>query len=582
MNMPSSTSLLPDGMPDGRALVDEGLAIGNAITMGVSSMCESHGVSSEVEYKRKMRAEGRLMTAFNIGMKTWEETASALVSIHQQCEERGFRIDRYQMQLDRRMGLPRELWDGVPKETGPMLETREQWQEVAQVVPIQPHLGDMMIGSPASVENTVNALQAGVNYIGNMSQFNWKYPSFPGDDVEQMAEMVKALGLMASKAEFGATVHSYLDDGYPAQFKDFCSYIGWSMFERHIVDDCIGARVSISYGGLTHHPVTKAAMILALETLTPPESCNAFYHSNTTDYSLQTDSNFGIVSLDDLYMMLAQTRSGSFAATMSVPVTEPLRIPTWEEIVQVQTVARRVARDADRLMETLNWPMIEGLRDRLLEGGRQFFDNLLQGLEDLGVDTGDPLQMLIAVRRLGAPTIENRYGVGDRPLADTELYQPDVPTDTFLDFVERTNQIRNSLSGHQTPGAEHLKLVVGSTDIHEYALFLLVEALKTLGVQAIIAGTSVDPDEFADLVLEAGADAVLVTTHNGMALTYAKALKLAFEQSGLDVPIAMGGTLNQDVEGEPAPVDVTDDLQKLGIRVCTDIADILNIVRAAT
>lgn len=581
MNTLSAASLLPDSMPDGRTLVGEGVAIGNAITKGVSLLCKQHGVKSEVEYKRKMGAEGRLMTAFNIGMKTWEETAAALENVHRECEKRGFRIDRYQMQLDRRMGLPRQFWDAVPKETGPMLESTEQWQAVSQVVPIQPHLGDMMIGSPASVDNTVNALESGVDYIGNMSQFNWKYPSFPGDDVEQMAEMVKALGLMASKVEQGATVHSYLDDGYPAQFKDFCSYIGWSMFERHIVDECAGARVSISYGGLTHHPVTKAAMILALETLTPVESCNAFYHSNTTDYSRQIDANFGVVTLDDLYMMLAQTRSGSFAATMSVPVTEPLRIPTWEEIVQVQTLARRVARDADRLMETLNWPLIEALRDRLLQGGRQFFENLLQGLEELGVDIGDPLQLLISVRRLGAPAIENRYGVGDRPLRDSELYQPEVPTDTFLDFVERSNQIRTHLAGQTAPGSAHLKLVVGSTDIHEYALFLLIEALKTLDVHAVIAGTSVDPDEFADLALEARANAVLVTTHNGMALTYAKALREAFAQRDLDIPIAMGGTLNQDMDDEPAPVDVTEALQDLGIRVCTQVTDILSIIRAA-
>ena len=176
----------------------------------------------------------------------------------------------------------------------------------------------MMIGSPASLDNALLALEAGVNYIGNMSQFNWRYPAWPGDDVEQMAEMVKALGVMAAKSAEGAMVHSYLDDGYPAQFKDYCSYVGWAMFERRIVNDCAGASISVSYGGLTHHPVTKAAMILALESIKPHDACNAFYHSNTTALSVETDVNFGVVSLDDLYMMLAQMRSGSYAATMSV------------------------------------------------------------------------------------------------------------------------------------------------------------------------------------------------------------------------------------------------------------------------
>ena len=575
--------LLPRDMPDGRQIAAEGRDLGREITVGVSALCEMHQVRSEVEYKRKMRDQGRFMTAFNIGMKTWDDTARALESIHANCEQRGFRIDRYQMQLDRRMGLPESLWNSVPKETGPMLENREQWQSIAHVVPIQPHLGDMMIGSPASVRNAAHALEAGVSYIGNMSQFNWRYPAWLGDDVEQMAEMVKALGLMASKVDDGAMVHSYLDDGYPAQFKDFCSYIGWSMFERHVVDHCIGARVSISYGGLTHNPATKAAMILAVEALTPDDACNAFFHSNTTGYSLDTDANFGVVSLDDLYMMLAQQRARSFAATMSVPVTEPIRIPTWEEIVQVQTVAHRVAAEAQRLMDTVDWPGIEENRDRLLDGGRRFFENLMQGLDELSVDTEDPLQLLVAVRRLGAPTIENRFGVGSPPADDSSLYQPEVATDTFLDFLERRNQVRGVLLNDPIRSTDSgRRVIVGSTDIHEYALFLLVEALRTLGVETVVAGTSVDPNEFADLALEANASAIFITTHNGMALTYAKNLLDELRDRGLSTPVAMGGTLNQDAPGESAPVDVAEELSALGIRVCNQITDVADVVRGHT
>ena len=48
--------------------------------------------------------------------------------------------------------------------------------------------------------------------------------------------MVKALGLMAAKRDDDAMTQSYLEDGYPAQFKDYCSYIGWTLFERYLVD----------------------------------------------------------------------------------------------------------------------------------------------------------------------------------------------------------------------------------------------------------------------------------------------------------------------------------------------------------
>lgn len=581
MTSPDMRSYLPQDLPDGRALLAEGLRLGDDVKMGVSLLCEMHGVRSEVAYKKKMTAEGRLMTSMNIGMQTWEDTARAMEQIWEACEQRGFRIDRYQMQMDRRMGLPPEMWDRAAKETGPMLETQAHWWATAHTVPIQPQLGDMMIGSPMSVSNARNALESGVTYIGNMSQFAWKYPGWPGDDVEQMAEMIKALGLMASKRDEDAMMQSYLEDGYCAQFKDYCSYIGWALFERYLIDEVAGARLSIAYGGLTHNPITKAAMVLALEAIKPEGTVNSFYHCNTTAYSPEIDENFAVLSIDDLYLLLAQHRTGSGAAVLSIPVTEALRIPTWEEIVQVQTVARRIANDADRLAEGLNWPHIEALRDRMVEGGRRFYENIMEGLVDLGVDMHDPMQLLLTIRRLGGAEIENRWGIGELPASDTELYSPTIPTDTFQDFVNRREHVKSVFAGTKIERAKDVRLVIGSTDIHEYALFLLVDAVKALGLEPIIAGTSVDPDEFADLALEAGANAILVSTHNGMALTYARQLQHEIAARQLEIPIAMGGTLNQDVEGEPAPIDVKDDLVKLGVHVCTDVTDVLDVIRAA-
>jgi methylmalonyl-CoA mutase cobalamin-binding subunit len=576
-----ANAYLPQDCPDGRALLEEGRRLGDDVTMGVSLLCSTHGVRSEVEYKKKMIEEGRIMASMNIGMQTWAETARALEMIWDESERRGFRIDRYQMQLDRRMGLPPELWDKAAKETGPMLETRDDWWATAHTVPIQPQLGDMMIGSPMSVSNARNALESGVTYIGNMSQFAWKYPGWPGDDVEQMAEMVKALGLMASKRDDDAMMQSYLEDGFCAQFKDYCSYIGWALFERYLIDEVVGARLSIAYGGLTHNPVTKAAVVLALEAIKPEGTCNSFYHCNTTAYSPEIDENFAVLSIDDLYLMLAQARTKSGAAVLSIPVTEALRVPSWEEIVQVQTVARRVAAETDRLMESFNWPYIEDLRDRMIEGGRRFFENIMQGLPDLGVDMSDPMQILITIRRMGGTAIENRWGVGGLPVSDTEIYQPKIPADTYLDFVDGRARVKSMFASASIEAADEIRLVVGSTDIHEYAMFLIVEALQSLGIEPVVAGTSVDPDEFADLAIEAGATAILVSTHNGMALTYAKQLIKEAAERRLSIPIAMGGTLNQDIEGEPTPIDVKEDLKDLGIRVCADVSDLLDVIRPA-
>jgi methylmalonyl-CoA mutase cobalamin-binding subunit len=229
-------------------------------------------------------------------------------------------------------------------------------------------------------------------------------------------------------------------------------------------------------------------------------------------------------------------------------------------------------------MESFNWDHIEDLRDRMIDGGRRFYANIMEGLTDLGVDMGDPMQLLLTIRRMGGTAIENRWGVGELPKSDAEIYTPEIPTDTYLDFVERRTRVKKVFSANGIDKKEQIRLVVGSTDIHEYAMFLIVEGLQTLGIEPIVAGTSVDPDEFADLALEAGASAILVSTHNGMALTYAKQLRDEVASRGLDLKIAMGGTLNQDVEGQATPVDVKDDLKALGVHVCTDVTDLLNVI----
>ncbi|MBT6205422.1 MAG: hypothetical protein HOI34_17240 [Rhodospirillaceae bacterium] len=64
-----------------------------------------------------------------------------------------------------------------------------------------------------------------------------------------------------------------------------------------------------------------------------------------------------------------------------------------------------------------------------------------------------------------------------------------------------------------------------------------------------------------------------------MALDYAERLQREFQVRDLTIPIVMGGKLNQDRPEEPAPVDVSDDLARLGIHVCDDIDGLLAALR---
>jgi hypothetical protein len=158
-------------LPDFNSLRAQAKSLAAQISIGRSAFLDAHGVRSELEYKQQAIRNKQIMYHAHIGMNDIGSTAAAVAKIHQQLTTRGFRLDRAGFALDRRMGLPPEMRAAAAAETGPMLEQRQDWSALAQAAPIQPHLGDFMIGQPASVANTLEALRIGCTTIGNLSQF---------------------------------------------------------------------------------------------------------------------------------------------------------------------------------------------------------------------------------------------------------------------------------------------------------------------------------------------------------------------------------------------------------------------------
>ena len=77
-------------------------------------------------------------------------------------------------------------------------------------------------------------------------------------------------------------------------------------------------------------------------------------------------------------------------------------------------------------------------------------------------------------------------------------------------------------------------------------------------------GTEVNPDKIAQAASSDEVEAILISTHNGMALDYGKHLKIELGKHKVDVPVVMGGVLNQKEEAQALPVDVTSQLKELG------------------
>ena len=561
------TALLPPHLAPGKEIVAAGRALAADLERSRSLFCENNGVTSEREWRDRARAEGFHCTCMNVGLATWADTREAVNRIYEDALSRGVRPpDRFNLLAERRMGLPKDKRRDAPQETGPALWTDQDWWELGHAVPVQAEVSDNSVGGPGSLENAIDALRVGVTHIGNLAQYVWRWPYWD-DDVAQTEAVVKSIGLLAEFSGEGVCLDSYIDDGYPGMFHDYANYIAWAMLERHITENLVGAAYSCSWGGLTQNPVVKSAVTLALEAVNPNRVPAGFLQGDTIGNRPDFDSNMAVVSSDVLFMKLVDRRYGLGGAPIAVPVTETERIPSWEEIATVQTISRRMEEYVPMVEPAIDWDHIETIRDLLVAGGRAAFDAALTGLAAAGIDVEDPAQLLIVLRRLGATRFEELFGAGE---PDPEVPHGRLPV-LQTDLVKSTMEERDRLLAELGKRGEReelrgLKVLVTSTDVHEFAEFLLSSALAAVGTEVIDLGVNRDPEDIAKAVAETDADAVVVTTHNGVARSFGQLLKRELAHvGGASVPIFMGGVLNEDIDGSEIPIDVRADLNATGI-----------------
>jgi methylmalonyl-CoA mutase cobalamin-binding domain/chain len=561
------SALLPPDLPDGRELVEEGRAMAQGIERGRSAYCEEKGVGSEREWREKARDAGIPCTCMNIGLPTWAETREALGSIYEDALSRGVRPpDRFNLIAERRMGLPKDKRAEAAQETGPVMMTEQDWWELAHTVPIEPEAADNTIGGPGSVENARDALQAGITSIGVLSQYSWRWPYYD-DDVNQTAQVLRAAGMLAAFKDEGVVFDSYMEDGYPGVFHDYANYVGWAMVERYVSEELIGAAYSPSWGGLTQNPVIKSAVTLALDAVNPDRVPFLYTQGDTIGNTPDFDANMAVLNTDLLFTKMVDMRYRLGSASIAVPVTETERIPTWQEVATVQTISRRLEDYVPIIEPVVDWAQIEAMRDQLVRGGKAFFDAAIGGLAGAGIDTRDPAQLLLVLKRLGSTRCEELFGAGE---ADPEFprgRRPVLETDLVRKTMEEHERLLVELQGRREEAAiRGMKVLVTSTDIHEFAEFLLTSTLAAVGTDVIDFGINRDPEDIVKAVIETDADAVVISTHNGVARAFGQRLMKELAAAGVGgLPVFMGGVLNEDVAGSDIPIDVSADLNANGI-----------------
>ena len=563
--LPNRVKLFPEpNLPKGEKLMARGRAEAGVWRLGSSAFLRAQGVGSEAAYKRRMLGEARIMRHAHLGFRDLDRTVEAAARIFDNCATRGAGLDRIGMCLDWSMGFRRDQRAEQMRGTGILLETDEDFSRLTEASPAAVHFGDFMLGFPAALENTRAALAAGASAIGNLGQyFTFRLPGCD-DDVECTSATVEALSLIAAQPE-PVLVHSNLDDGFAAVYRDLCCALGQAIVERYIVTELIGAPYAVCYGHHFSEPLTRIAFQRALAQICGDVPGSMTYGA-TVLYKGNAAENFAAMSSYLLPDILAQSMKPTGHALNPVPVTENERIPDVDEIIEAQGHLDRLIELAPGYLPLLDLGQVNKVRDRLLRGGQIFAENLMSGLEAGGIDITDPFEMLLAMRRLGGRRLEMLYG----PAGRAAEAKPLVPATTWKDIEAEARAFLDSAAGADlcALGQGGARLLTATTDVHEHGKMLLDKVLEGAGFSVIDGGVSTDAEVLAGIA--ADADAILLSTYNGVALSYARTL---VAHMPMPVPVLIGGRLNQvpDASNTSLPVDVTEELTGLGIQPCVDL-----------
>lgn len=548
----------------GSQLVAEGKAKYDG-QVGLSRASRLHGVASEYAYKRQAIRQNNITYHAHFGLSTWQGTRQSLARIVEDLEEHGHQLDRFGLCLERNMSLPEDARAAMPKETGPRLD-REAWAEVAQAVPSQPHLGDFMIGTPASEENAVNALESGITTIGNLGQYFTFEVTGGYDDVHTTEATVRALGVMAKAKPAGAMLHSYLDDGPAMQLDNYGNYLGWATLEHFVVEELLGVRLAHCFGGLVPQPEARIVISLALSRIHRGDVCGSMIYGNTVDYTKDANRNVAVLSAYLLTDISAQLHSPTGHAINPVPLTENIRIPSADDVVEVQLIAREIETEARRSYGLYDWARLERDADLAAEYAKDFASAVLATLEEQGVDVNDPAELLLALRQADVQELERR--AGRTPPSGAARLQP-WKASTVDSLGRGLRACGRRLNG--------CRIVVAPTDVHDLVSSVLTRELRTLGAEIVALPTHVSATAAARTAIAEDADALIVATYNGIALTIATELARALEAEEYDGITIFGGVLNQD-DHSGLPRDVTREVSALGFVCVHDVEEVIPVL----
>lgn len=230
-------------------------------------------------------------------------------------------------------------------------------------------------------------------------------------------------------------------------------------------------------------------------------------------------------------------------------------------------------------MPYINWTEINAEKNLLVACGRIFFERIMNGLDDLDVDITHAGEILGALKSIGSEQLEEVFGVGKADKLAMRGRVPVRPTNIVMTINERQREISDQIQNLE--GAlQDVNVIIGSTDGHEFGKEIVKSILLQAGANVFDLGKSVPVQDILDTMIESESRFIVMSSFNGIALSFAREMLEGLEKSGMDAHLIMGGLLNENKDGSDLAVDVSDDLRALGVSCDNNAEGLVDTIRA--
>ena len=403
------------------SFIDEARREAKAIKIEKSAWAKNTGFANEVLYKKVNAGRGRFMYHAHFCFRDWKQFEKDTEKLEGLLEKEHLILDRFGVSIDPSMALPQKLRKDKAAHTALYFKDQKDWNRLASKKFSQVHLGDNMIGSPASFDSCVHALKAGITTMGNISQFfGWDYEQF--QDIQARAKgTIQAIAVMAEHKEDGALIHSNLDDGYGSNTKYIRELIGMAILEKYIVCDLLGARLAPSFGDDFHSPYKRMIMLSAL---------NQLYHGNLTGSMLFTNKlgrDKNCISLNDahlaeclLFDMVGQAhyRNGYAITVMADEGLSETVKP--EEIVHKLALAKKLEDYIPEAAKLIDFDRIDETAADIVKEAEIFATTVLDAFSSY-IDIHDPLAVMLGIKKTGIITLMSEFGMKNHEEISTDF-----------------------------------------------------------------------------------------------------------------------------------------------------------------